>query len=256
MKAVEIPMHPRDGIVPDALESAVKRYKIKACVLSANLSNPLGSCMPERNKKAVVELLGCREIPIIEDDIYGDLYFGPTRLGAAKAYDKKGLVLLCSSFSKTVAPGFRVGWVAPGRFKSEVESLKFMTSMATATLPQMAIAEFLQSGGYDRHLRRMKKRFADQMRAATDAISRYFPKGTKVTRPLGGYLLWVELPHSVDSLELHAKALRHCISIAPGPIFSPKNRYKNFIRLNCGQLNSEELGRVIANLGRLIDGTS
>jgi DNA-binding transcriptional MocR family regulator len=252
MKAVEIPTHARHGIILDALEQAVKRHRIKACLLCTNLSNPLGSSMPDKNKKELVELLARREIPLIEDDIYGDLSLGPSRPKTAKAYDKKGLVLLCSSFSKTVAPGFRVGWTSPGRFRSAVESLKFMNTMATATLPQMAMSEFLENGGYDRHLRRLKKRFGDQMRFVTDLISEHFPEGTKVTRPAGGYLLWVELPKRINALKLHAEALRENISIAPGPMFSAKNRYANFIRLSCGQMETERIEHALAKLGRMI----
>ena len=255
MKAVEIPTHARHGILLDALERAIRRHKIKACLFSTNLSNPLGSSMPDRSKKEMIELLARREIPLIEDDIYGDLCFASVRSKTAKAYDKKGLVLLCSSFSKTVAPGFRVGWTAPGRFGSEIESLKLMNTMATATLPQMAISEFLENGGYDRHLRRIKKRFADQMRFVTDLITEHFPKGTKVTRPAGGYLLWVELPNGVDSLKLHSEALRQKISIAPGPMFSAKNRYANFIRLSCGQMESERIENALAKLGRMMRGS-
>ena len=252
MKAIEIPMQARDGIIIGALESVLRKYRVKACVVSSNFSNPLGSCMPDRNKRELVELLTRREIPLIEDDIYGDLYFGPVRPKTAKAYDKMGLVLLCSSFSKTIAPGYRVGWTAPGKFKAQVESLKFMTSMATATLPQMAITEFLESSGYDRHLRRMKKTFAGNIQLTTAGISRFFPKGTKVTRPQGGFLLWVELPQNVDSLKLHEMALREKISIAPGPAFSAKQRYKNFVRLNCGQMGADKIEQGLATLGRLV----
>jgi DNA-binding transcriptional MocR family regulator len=256
MKAVEIPTHARHGIVLEALEHALRRHKIKACLLSTNLSNPLGSSMPDKSKKELVELLARREIPLIEDDIYGDLWLTSPRPKTAKAYDKKGLVLLCSSFSKTVAPGFRVGWTSPGRFSSEVERLKLMNTMATATLPQMAISEFLENGGYDRHLRKLRKRFSDQMRFVTDLVSKHFPRSTKVTRPAGGYLLWVELPKRVDSLKLHAEALRRKISIAPGPMFSPKNKYRNFIRLSCGQMETERIEDALAKLGRIMTGIS
>ncbi|MBI2347663.1 MAG: PLP-dependent aminotransferase family protein, partial [Deltaproteobacteria bacterium] len=157
MRVLEIPTHPRDGIDLDALEQAIKKNKVKACLLIPNFNNPLGCCMPDNNKKQLVEMLGRREIPLIEDDIYGDIYFGATRPKTAKAFDKEGLVLLCSSFSKTIAPGYRVGWAAPGRFKSQVEHLKSMNTIATATLPQMAVARFLESGGYDRHLRKLRK---------------------------------------------------------------------------------------------------
>lgn len=251
MKALEVPTDPRDGIVLDALASAIRRQKVKACLFVLNFSNPLGSCMPDANKKELVDLLARREIPLIEDDIYGDLCFGPARPRTAKAYEKQGLVLLCSSFSKTLAPGYRVGWTIPGRFKPQVESLKFTSSMATVTAPQMAIADFLQSGGYDRYLRKIRGILMTQVQQMTNAVGRYFPAGTRVTRPQGGYVLWVELPHFVDSLELHRRALEQKISIAPGPIFSAKQRYKNFIRLSCGLPWSEKIDRAVQKLADL-----
>lgn len=252
MQALEIPTDPRDGVVLDALASSLRRHKIKACLLVTNFSNPLGCCMPERNKKDLVDLLARREIPLIEDDIYGDIYFGPVRPKTAKAYDKAGLVLLCSSFSKTLAPGYRVGWTAPGRFRPQVESLKFTSSMATATAPQMAIAEFLQNGGYDRYLRTLRRVLMAQVQQMSHAIGRHFPEGTKVTRPQGGYVLWVELPHRVDSLELHRRAMQSKIRIAPGPIFSAKQRYKNFIRISCGQTWSQKIDSSVRTLGNLV----
>lgn len=222
MKALEIATHPRDGIDLGALEHAIKSNRVGACILIPNFNNPLGSCMPDRNKKALVNMLAQRQIALIEDDIYGDFYFGNSRPKTVKAFDRDGLVLLCSSFSKNLAPGYRVGWTAPGRFKFRVEQLKFMNTLATGSLPQMAIAQFLESGGYDRHLRRLRKSLATQVQLVSLAISRYFPEGTRVTRPLGGFVLWVELPKSVNSLELHRKALREKISIIPGSIFSAK----------------------------------
>lgn len=252
MRALEIPTDPRNGIILDALALALRRQKIKACLFVLNFGNPLGSCMPDSEKKALVELLARREVPLIEDDIYGDLYFGEKRPRTAKAYDKQGLVLLCSSFSKTLAPGYRVGWTAPGRFKLQVESLKFTSSMATTTAPQMAIADFLQSGGYERYLRKLRRILMTQVQQMSNGVGRYFPAGTKVTRPQGGYVIWVELPQGVDSLELHRRAMTQKISIAPGPIFSAKQRYKNFIRLSCGLPWSDRIESAVQTLAELI----
>lgn len=251
MKALEIPTDPHDGIILSALSSALKRNPVKACLLVPNFNNPLGSCVPEKNKKELVKLLARRNIPLIEDDIYGDLCFGLSRPLTAKAYDTEGLVLLCSSFSKTLAPGYRVGWAAPGKFKPQVQRLKFMSSMACATAPQVAVADFLRSGGYERHLRTMRKNLAAQVQRMTHAIARYFPEGTKVTRPQGGLALWVELPRSVDSLELHRKALQEHVSIAPGPIFSAKQKYKNFIRISCGEPWTDKIDQAMQTLGNL-----
>ena len=170
-----------------------------------------------------------------------------------KSFDKKGLVLLCSSFSKTLSPGYRVGWVMPGRFRAEVERLKFLSSVATSTLSQMAVAEFLSSGGYDRHVKRLRTAFASRVDNVRQAISRYFPEGTRISRPAGGLLLWIELPPKTDALRLYQAALAERIAILPGRIFTPTNRFKNFIRINCGQTWSEAHERALLRLGRLCE---
>lgn len=251
MRALEIPSHPRDGMQLDALEAALKRHRVSAVLAVPNFSNPLGSLMPDENKEKLVALLAKREIPLIEDDVFGDLHFGPTRPRTAKSFDRKGLVLLCGSVSKTLAPGYRVGWVAPGRFRERVEVLKFSQSVATATLPQLAVAELLETGGYDRHLRGLRRNLAAQLQRVSLALREHFPPATRVTRPAGGSLLWVELPRRVDSLELHARAFAEGIGIAPGPIFSAKQRFRSFIRLNCGHPWSGRMEAALVTLGRL-----
>ncbi|MEW6732210.1 MAG: PLP-dependent aminotransferase family protein [Acidobacteriota bacterium] len=252
MKVLEIPTCPSDGICIEAMGRALSKKKIKAAIVMTNFNNPLGSCMPEENKKALVEMLASQDIPLIEDDVDGDLYFSEERPKPAKYYDRKGLVLLCSSFSKTLAPGLRIGWVAPGKFREQIERLKFMSTGGTPVLPQMTIAHFLEYGGYDRHLRRLRKALATQVQLATHAISKYFPAGTKVTRPNGGHLLWVELPQKVDSLKLYQKAIEANISIAPGMIFSAKQKYPNFIRLNFGNAWSDSIEVALVKLGQLV----
>src|SRR3989441_1248407 len=207
MRVCEIPTYPREGICLDELEKRLKCCRIKACVFTLNFSNPLGSCMPDDKKKRLVEMLARRQIPLIEDDIYGNLAFGPSRPKAAKAFDQDGLVMLCDSFTKTLSPGFRVGWVAPGRFKARVEFLKFVNTSATPSLPQMAIAEFLQNGGYDHHLRKIRRFYAAQMQRMTEAVTSYFPAGTKLTRPSGGMCLWIELPPDIKAMALYHRAM-------------------------------------------------
>ncbi len=251
LRALEIPSHPRHGMELDALEAALNKRKVAAVLVVPSFSNPLGSCMPEENRQRLVRMLAGRGIPLIEDDIYGDLHFGPRRPRPVKAHDTEGLVLLCGSFSKTLAPGYRVGWVAPGRFREKVELLKFSHTVGTPTLPQLAIAAFLRSGGYDRHLRSLRRQLASQVQRVVEAVGEHFPEGTRVTRPEGGALVWVELPRKVDALVLHARALEAGISIAPGPIFSAQKRYGNFIRLSCGFPWSPRLEGALATLGSL-----
>ena len=251
MKALEIPTHPREGIDLVALEGALRRTRVKACLFSPNFNNPLGSCMSDTSKKRLIMLLATKDIPLIEDDIYGDLCFSTVRPRAAKAFDKRGLVLLCSSFSKTLAPGYRVGWVAAGKFHEKVKRLKLTNSMASVSLTQMAIGAFLETGGYDRHLRKIRKIYATQVQQMRNAIAQYFPKGTKVTNPQGGFYVWVELPKNVSALALHRKALRAKISVAPGPIFSPNQKYQNFLRLSCGLAWSPLVEQALLTLGEL-----
>jgi len=251
IKAIEIPALPRVGMDLDALDETLARHRIKACLAIPNYSNPLGSAMTDERKERLVATLARKEIPLIEDDIYGELHFGDARPRPAKAFDRQGLVMLCSSFSKTLAPGYRVGWTAPGRFREKVEQLKFAQSLATATLPQMAIADFIEHGGYDHHLRTLRRRLMTQVQQVSCAIAEHFPPGPRVSRPEGGFVLWVELP-GVSALDLHERALSAGISVAPGPIFSAKARFSNCVRISCGYPWSDVLDHSIRTLGRMV----
>ena len=252
LRTLEIPTHSRTGLSLGALRFALDNHPVKACLFVPNFNNPLGSLMPSANKRELVEMLAEREIPLIEDDIYGELFFSGQRPEVAKAYDRKDLVVLCSSFSKDISPSLRVGWVAPGRFKAELERLKMATNMCTSLLPQLAVAQFLASGGYDHHMRRMRRAYADKVAQMTQAVARYFPEGTRVTNPLGGHVLWVQLPSKVDSLILYRQALKVGITLAPGYIFSPTTRYKNFIRLNAAYMDARA-ERAVLRLGELAE---
>jgi DNA-binding transcriptional MocR family regulator len=253
MKALEIPTHPREGISLEALELAVQKPgAVKAVMAIANFSNPLGSLMPDEKKQRLVRLLEARGIPLIEDDIYGDCHFGRSRPFVCKAWDGSGNVILCSSFTKSVAPGLRIGWIAGGRFQRQVEMLKFITSIATPELPQLAIAEFIANGGYDHHLRRVRAAFQEQVQRTTEAVAEYFPAECKLTQPAGGFVLWVELPAKVDAVRLFELARDQRIAIAPGPMFTNTGRYRNFIRLNCGHRWTARLEAAVARLGRLV----
>jgi DNA-binding transcriptional MocR family regulator len=256
MKALEIPTHPREGMDLDVLESSIRKHRVRACVTMTNCQNPLGFVLPNDYKKELVALTARNNVAVIEDDVYGELTFEGPRPKTAKAYDRDGLVLLCTSFSKVLAPGFRVGWMHPGRFQAEVEKLKFITTLASPSLPQLTVAGFIESGGYDRYLRKLRAAFADQVRRFGQAISRYFPQGTKISRPLGGYVLWVELPERVDAAKLYRSALAHNISILPGVMFSPSGRYRNHLRISCGHAWSETIDQALITLGKLCEKAS
>jgi len=254
LRACEVPTHPNHGVCVGELAARLRRGRIKACVFMSNYSNPLGSCIPDPQKEQLVKLLAQHNVPLIEDDIYGSLSFDANRPRAAKSFDREGLVLWCASLTKTVAPGYRIGWAAPGRFTRRVHQLKHTSSLGSPMVTQIALAEFMATGGYERHLRNLRRTYAQLIARMTDAVARYFPAGTRVTRPQGGHLLWVELPGNADALTLHHQALAAGISIAPGPIFSARQQYRNCLRLNCANPWSDKLEQALAKLGRLATG--
>ncbi|MCE3253145.1 MAG: transcriptional regulator, GntR family [Cellvibrio sp.] len=252
LKAVEIPVHPRDGIHLPTLEDSLQRLPIKACWFMSSFHNPLGASMSEAKKQTLYDLLQQYQVPLIEDDVYAELYFGTTPPKPVKSFDHAGLVMHCGSFSKNLAPGYRVGWVSAGRYAEKIHRLKLMTTISPSVPAQVAIADYLQHGGYDRHLRKLRNLLETQQQLILTAIARYFPAQTKVTQPGGGYFLWVELPEHVDTLKLFSLALVQGISIAPGPIFSATQRFRNCARINYGQPWNKDTEAAIAVLGKLV----
>ena len=251
LKALEIPTDPREGICLDALRTALDQNDVKTVLVMPSFQNPLGSCMPDAKKERLYRLLADYGVPAIEDDIYGDLQFGERRPKPLKAWDTEGLVMLCSSFGKTLAPGFRIGWAAPGRQFERVRHLKFTNTMGTPAVLQKVLADFLRDGGYDHHLRSIRRAYQGQMHVFSQAIARHFPEGTRFSRPQGSMILWVEFPAGVDTLRLHADALKRRINTAPGPLFSVKDRYHNCLRMNCGIPWTAEIDAALKTLGDL-----
>ncbi|HCB42716.1 MAG: GntR family transcriptional regulator [Pseudomonadales bacterium] len=252
LKAVEIPVHPREGIDLDSLADSLQRFPIKACWFMSSLQNPLGASMSDAKKKQLYALLQQHQVPMIEDDVYAELYFSAKPPKPVKSFDTDGLVMHCGSFSKCLAPGYRVGWVAAGRFAEQVSRLKLMTTISPSVPAQAALADYLQHGGYDRHLRKLRHALESQQRAMLASAARHFPRETRVSRPNGGYFLWFEFPERVDSLQLFQLALAQGISLAPGPIFSANRQYRNCARLNYGTPWDERCEQAMATLGRLL----
>jgi DNA-binding transcriptional MocR family regulator len=252
LRAIEVPTHPGEGIDLAALELAIAAHQPKACWLMTTFQNPLGSLMPDAKKKALVELLARHALPLIEDDVYAELYFGDRRPPPAKAFDTRGLVLHCSSFSKCLAPGYRIGWASAGRFARNVARLKLTTTLSTSVPAQLALASYLEKGGLDKHLRKLRQVLAVQQASFAQAVGHYFPAGTRATRPLGGYFMWVELPAQVDALAIHAQALERGISVAPGPIFSATRGFAHCLRLNYGHAWDAQSEKAMQTLGRLV----
>ena len=251
LRALEIPTHPRTGISLEALELALAEHPVKAVLVMPNVSNPIGASMSDQAKKRLVELLAAKNVPLIEDHIYADLSFDNASPRAAKAFDRNGNVMLCGSFSKTLSPGLKAGWIEPGRWRDRVSTLKWVSSGGTNELVELTIAELLESGVYERSLRPLRRRFESHVDAARGVIAESFPRGTRVTRPSGAYILWVELPKGSDSIALFEKLIERGITIAPGPMFSASGRYRNYMRLSLGQPWTPRLERALREVGRL-----
>ncbi|MGQ8365361.1 PLP-dependent aminotransferase family protein [Glaciecola sp. 1036] len=232
LKALEIPTDSRDGISIEALKLAMDQWPIKAILVTPTVNNPQGYVMPLQKKQALYQLAREYDIAIIEDDIYGDIAFEYPRPKTIKSFDQDGRVLLCSSFSKTLAPGFRVGWIAPGRYRDKVTHIKYVSSSMCPTLPQLAIGSFIRQGGYDRHLRAMRQSYRKSRDVMLKGIEQHFPQGTRVSFPEGGFILWVELPDSYDAAKLAELAKNQGIILAPGQMFSATGKYRNCLRFN------------------------
>jgi DNA-binding transcriptional MocR family regulator len=252
MRAIEVPTHPADGIDIDVLAQIVATQRIAACMVMPNFQNPLGFQMPDAKKERLVALLAAHEIPVIENDVYHELYFGETRPSTLKNFDKKGLVLHCASFSKSLTASYRIGWAMPGRYRAQVEKLKFLNTLTTPSVPQVAVADYLRQDGFDRHLRQVRRAYRQQSRIMSAMVLRFFPAGTRVSTPQGGYVLWVELPERVDSMRLYQAALAHGITVGPGMMFSTKNDFRHFIRLNYSYPWTSQTEGALRTLGELV----
>ncbi len=251
LRVLEIPTDAREGLCLKETREAFQRAEVKALFVMPSFQNPLGSCMPDAKKEKLYELLCEFDVPAIEDDIYGDIHFSERRPKPLKAWDREGRVLLCSSFGKTLAPSLRVGWCAPGRYLERVRRLKFTNTLGTPVVLQKTISDFLRDGGYDHHLRSIRRAYQNQLHLFSKSVLRYFPEGTRLSRPQGGFVLWVELPAPCDTLKLHGAALKKYINTAPGVLFSVKDRYRNCLRLNCGLPWTDQIEQAIRTLGEL-----
>ncbi len=249
MKALEIPTDPVNGISLEALELALEQWPIKLIQLTPNCNNPLGYIMPEARKRALLTLAQRYDVAILEDDVYGELAYSYPRPRTIKSFDEDGRVLLCSSFSKTLAPGLRIGWIAPGRYLDRVLHMKYIGTGTTAQQPQLAIADFIERGHFEPHLRRMRSQYQRNRDLMIDWVTRYFPAGTRASRPQGGFMLWVELDEGFDSLRLNRALLTQGVQIAAGSIFSASGKYRNCLRMNYSGTPTAEIEAAVRRVG-------
>lgn len=251
LKAVEIPTDPQHGISVDAVELLLSEGRISALVAMPNVHNPLGCSMPLEAKKRLARLVNHYQVPLIEDGLYAELQFSDTQAPAAKAFDEDGWIIFCTSYTKTLAPDFRIGWMEGGRFGPALRKLKFASSVAQPMVLSETLGAFLESGGYDHHLRALKRHYAQHVEKVRGLIARHFPAGTRATDPAGGFLIWLELPEGCDSVALFHAAIAENISIMPGPLYSPGGRYRSAMRLSCCYPLDERYVAALTRVGML-----
>ena len=249
MKVAEVRTHPTEGIDLDALAALIQNVQVKAVLLTTTFQNPLGALMPDAKKKALVEFLGKQQIPLIEDDVYQELYFDEVPPKPAKYFDSHGLVLHCGSFSKSLAPGYRVGWTTAGQYRAAVEKLMFLNSLSIPSAPQIAIAKFMKRASFSQHLRNLRHTLRSNYILMRNCIEASFPAGTAVSAPRGGYVVWVRLPESIDALKLYHACIQKGISIAPGPIFTRKMEMTNYMRLNFSHQWTPAIEQAVKDVG-------
>lgn len=252
LNVIELPTNPQTGINLHSFEDLLQKQKVSAVVVVSNFSNPLGYCMPDDGKEKLVQIITKYDVPLIEDDIYGDLCFDNQRPVNCKTFDKKGMVLLCGSVSKTLAPGYRVGWVLPGKFKNEVLKTKAIHHLSDTGITHQAVALFFESGKYEKHLRKLRQElFLNQLKL-TKSILQYFPANTKITQPNGGLFLWVELDKTINTFKLYQQSIQKNIAITPGIAFSSQEQYTNCIRLSYALEWNDKVENAIKTLGMLL----
>jgi len=250
LNIIELPTHPTTGVDLEALKKVI--HKVDVCCFMSNFSNPLGSLMPDENKQELVKMLTHHNIPLIEDDLYGNLFFGTVRPKPCKYYDEAGIVMWIGSVSKTLAPGYRVGWVAPGKFKDKIIRQKMAQTVCMPSLYQEVIADFLEHGRYDHHLRNLRSTLYTNSLHFQRTIEDHFPENTKISQPQGGSFLWLELDKSIDTAVLYDTAIQQKIGFAPGRIFTQHDQYHNCMRLNFGLEWKEKVEFDLKRLGQLV----
>lgn len=251
LRAIEIPSCPQNGIPVQHVADAIRDFDVKACLFIPNFHMD-GSLTPDDSKRRIVQMLADKNIPLLEDDVYGELYFGQERPSLFKSFDTHDLVATASSLTRTIAPGYRLGWMLPGRYRDQVMAYMSMTDARPATPIQMALAEFLRKGEFEKHMKGLRAAMALSMARMQCEIGRRFPEGTLVSRPHGGFYLWVQMPGGVDSKDVFLRARDKGVVIFPGSLLSFSDTFKNCIRINCRGVWNDKIRAALGVLGGIV----
>lgn len=249
LKILGVPHDPGSGINLKILETQLKKHRIAAVLITANFQNPGGTLMSDASKEKLVHLCAKHEVPIIEDDVFAETSHQGSTVLPLKYFDQKGLVIHCSSVSKVLGPGLRVGWSIPGQFRDRIEHLKLLSQVAVPLLPQHIVAEYMDSLAYDRQRKTIGAAFGKQCTRYRHALAQCFPPATRISNPTGSFVLWIELPKGYNASTLYEDAQTDGIGIAPGVMFGLTRDAKRFMRISCGEPWSEKIAWGIERLG-------
>jgi len=240
MQIIEIPADPVQGMNLDLLQQALQRWSIKAVLINPTFNNPQGHVMTEASAKRLLEMTRPYDLPIIEDDVFGDISYEKSRPRSVRSWDREGRVLLCSSLSKSLDSDLRLGWVAAGRYSEQLCYRKYVTTMAGRGQLQAAAADFLAGNRFARHLKQIARCYEERRDLTLDTITRQIPGISLVNTPRGGFHCWLELPGNVSSTRLYTELMKQGISTAPGSLFGTQGQFDNFLRINYSCINVKE----------------
>lgn len=243
-----------DGMKMDALEEALKAHPETALVYTVpNFQNPTGRTMPAERRKKFAELAAKYDVPVLEDNPYGDIRFAGEHVPSVKSFDHAGKVFYMSTFSKILAPGFRLGWlVADPKVIEKLTVLKQSADLHTDNLVQYVVTEFFKENDVDAHVKEISDLYGKRKQLMIDGIKKYFPKDVKYTDPEGGMFLWVEVPGVTDTVELFKQCLEHNVAFVPGdPFFAGKPQPGTF-RLNYSNMQEDQIEVGLKRLGEAL----
>ncbi len=240
------------GIVVEALEEAIKNHNPRIIYLTPTFKNPTGVTMSIGRRRAVVDLLGKYNVPLIEDDPYGELRYSGETIPPLKSFDNSGQVIYLSTFSKTIAPGLRLGWIAAGgKLIRKLVLAKQGTDLHTGTLVQRAVYRYLENSDLSGHVLAIRKEYGRRRDIMLEEMRKSFPDGISWTRPDGGMFLWVTMPDHFDTIKLLDKAIEEKVAYVPGAPFFTNGEGLNTMRLNFSNSTPDQIKSGIRRLASL-----
>lgn len=253
LNALSIDVDPVHGIDLEELEKKIDHSRPKAMWVMPNFHNPTGICLSDETKCELVNLANQYDFYLIEDDVYAELHFDDIKPKPLKFWDSNDRVLLCGSFSKSLCPGFRIGWVVNRALSEQIQKQQLISTLSGSSPIQQGLVHYLKYEGIDNHLRKLRKTLKERQIQYLDFITRCFPSECRVHAPSGGYFVWIELPVQLDAREIYRQLLLQGVSIAYGDLFDGNYGHSNCLRLNVSLDWSADVEAGLTRLSELIN---